>query len=321
MVLAIVVFLFVFAAVGVALGVGFLFDEERRKEQLRDVLKTGGQPKARKGKISLVLPEESKDALGEFFNRFNVSAGLERLLRQSQVRWSLGKLLTWSLLGGGAGFCVGAYLVRAVAPLLGGAALGAIGGAAPFVYVLRCRAKLIAAFEDQLPEALDFLSRSLRAGHGLSTGLELLASDSPEPIASSFRRVANELQLGSSLENGFGRLVDVVPLVDIRFFVSSVLLQQETGGNLSEILNKLSQIIRERFRLRGQVKAMSAHGRITGMILLLMPIVVALILFLSSPEYLLVLAREKEGRYMLWAAFTGQVLAYFVIRKIVNIEV
>jgi tight adherence protein B len=213
------------------------------------------------------------------------------------------------------------YLVRAVAPVLGGAIVAGIAGSAPLLYVMRCRAKLIAAFEDQLPEALDFLSRSLRAGHGLSTGLELLASDSPEPIASSFRRVANELQLGSSLENSLGRLVDVVPLVDIRFFVSSVLLQQETGGNLSEILMKLSHIIRERFRLRGQVKAMSAHGRITGMILLLMPVAVAVILFLSSPEYLLVLTREKEGRYMLWGAVGGQVLAYFVIKKIVNIEV
>jgi tight adherence protein B len=321
MVLAIVVFLFVFAAVGIGLGVGFLLDEKRSKEQLRGVLKSGGQPRAQKGKISLVLPEVDKDAIGEFFNRFNVTALLEKLIRQSQLQWTIGTLLMWSMVGLAVGFGVGMYLVRAVAPLLGGAVVCAIGGTAPFLYVMRCRAKLIAAFEDQLPEALDFLSRSLRAGHGLSTGLELLASDSPEPIASSFRRVANELQLGSSLENGLGRLVDVVPLVDIRFFVSSVLLQQETGGNLSEILGKLSQIIRERFRLRGQVKAMSAHGRITGMILLLMPIAVAVILFLSSPEYLLVLTHEKEGRIMLWAAAGGQVLAYFVIKKIVNIEV
>jgi tight adherence protein B len=321
MTLAIVVFLLVFAAVGIALGVGFLFDERRRKEQLRGVLRTVGQPQTTKGKISLVLPEIDQDAVGEFFSRFNITGRLEKLIRQAQISWSIRTLLMWSLLGLIAGFGVGAYLVRAVAPLLGGAVVGAIGGGTPFLYVMRCRAKLIAAFEDQLPEALDFLSRSLRAGHGLSTGLELLASDSPEPIASSFRRVANELQLGSSLENGLGRLIDVVPLVDIRFFVSSVLLQQETGGNLSEILMKLSHIIRERFRLRGQVKAMSAHGRITGMILLLMPIAVAVILFLSSPEYLLVLTREKEGRYMLWGAVGGQVLAYFVINKIVNIEV
>jgi tight adherence protein B len=321
MVLAIVVFLFVFAAVGIALSLGFLFDERRRKEQLRGVLKTGGQPQVQKGKVSLVLPEIDKDAITKFFNRFNITAVLEKLLRQAQLSWTIGTLLIWTLLGSAAGFCIGAYMVGAIAPLLGGAVVGAILGSAPFLYVMRCRGKLIAAFEDQLPEALDFLSRSLRAGHGLSTGLELLASDSPEPIASSFRRVANELQLGSSLENGLGRLIDVVPLVDIRFFVSSVLLQQETGGNLSEILMKLSHIIRERFRLRGQVKAMSAHGRITGMILLLMPVAVAVILFLSSPEYLLVLTREKEGRYMLWGAVGGQVLAYFVIKKIVNIEV
>jgi tight adherence protein B len=321
MLVVIVVFLVVFAAVAVSLGIGFLYDEKARKERFRGVLKTSVQAPVRKGHVSLVLPEETKDKVAEFFNRFNITSVLERLLKQAQLPWSVGTLLMWSLLGAAAGFCLGAYLVRAFAPLMGGAVAGSIGSAAPFLYVMRCRAKLIAAFEDQLPEALDFLSRSLRAGHGLSTGLELLASDSPEPIASSFRRVANELQLGSSLENGFGRLVEVVPLVDIRFFVSSVLLQQETGGNLSEILAKLSEIIRERFRLRGQVKAMSAHGRITGLILLLMPIAVALILFFSSPEYLLVLTHEKEGRYMLWGAFAGQVLAYFTIRKIVNIEV
>jgi tight adherence protein B len=321
MMIATIIFLFIFAVMAVTIGLGFLFDEKRRKERLRRTLKSGGQPLAAKGKVSLVLPELNRDVIGEFISRFDATTALEKLLRQAQLPWSVGKLLSLSLLGLVAGLAIGAFLARSLAPLLGGAVMGLVGAVAPSFYVFRCRGKLIAAFEDQLPEALDFLSRSLRAGHGLSTGLELLASDSPEPIASSFRRVANELQLGSSLENGLGRLVDVVPLVDIRFFVSSVLLQQETGGNLSEILMKLSQIIRERFRLRGQVKAMSAHGRITGMILLLMPIAVAGILFFSSPEYLLTLTREKEGRYMLWGAACGQVMAYFAIKKIVNIEV
>ena len=321
MILVAFVFLFVFAVVAVAIGLGLLFDESRRKVQLRQVLKSVIQSSSRLGEVSVILPEAARDGAARFFRRFKLTVALDRMLQQAHVKWSVGRLLVYCLASCGLGAALGAYLVAAVAPAFGGVIVALLAGIAPLLYVLRRRSKLIATLEDQLPEALDFLARSLRGGHGLSIGLELLASESPEPTAGAFRRVANELQLGSSLEDALGRLVEVLPLIDIRFFVSSVLLQQETGGNLSEVLTKLSHIIRERFRLRGQVRAMSAHGRITGMILLLMPIVVALILFLSSPEYLFVLAREREGRYMLWGAFIGQVLAFFTIRKIVNIRV
>src|SRR5262249_55958075 len=131
---------------------------------------------------------------------------------------------------------------------------GAAGAAIPFLVILRKRAKNIANFEKQFPEALDFLARSMRAGHGFSLALAMLATDSPDPLGSAFRRISNDLQLGSSLEASLGRLLVLVPLVDVRFFVSSVLLQQETGGNLGEILSKLASIIRERFRLKGAVK-------------------------------------------------------------------
>jgi tight adherence protein B len=187
--------------------------------------------------------------------------------------------------------------------------------------VLRKRAKNIADFEKQLPEALDFLSRSMRAGHGFSIALEMLAADSPDPLGSIFRRVSNDLQLGSSLEAALKKVLLLVPLVDVRFFVSSVLLQQETGGNLGEILSKLATIIRERFRLKGQVKAVSAHGRITGMVLVLMPVVVTLIMMATSPQYLIDLAADKLGRMMIYGAICGQIVAYFVIKKIINIKV
>ena len=180
---------------------------------------------------------------------------------------------------------------------------------------------MIAAFEEQFPEALDFLSRSMRVGHGFTIGLEMLGVDSPDPVGAAFRRVSNDLQLGSPLEVALGKLVILVPLIDVRFFVSSVLLQQETGGNLGEILSKLSYVIRERFRLKGQVKAVSAHGRITGLVLLLMPVAVTAFIMLTTPEYLTALGTSKIGRMMIYGAVFGQIIGYFVIQKIVKIKV
>ena len=151
--------------------------------------------------------------------------------------------------------------------------------------MLRRRKKRFEQFEQQLPEALDFISRSMRAGHGFTIALEMLAADSPEPLGGAFRKIANDMQLGGSLQACLARLLDLFPLVDVRFFASSVLLQQETGGNLGEILSKLATIIRERFRLKGQVKAASAHGRITGLVLVLMPVAVAFFMMATSPDY------------------------------------
>jgi len=161
----------------------------------------------------------------------------------------------------------------------------------------------------------------MRAGHGFTIALEMLGADSPDPLGSAFRRVSNELQLGSSLEVALSKLVTLVPLVDVRFFVSSVLLQQETGGNLGEILSKLSHVIRERFRLKGQVKAASAHGRITGIVLVLMPVAVTGFMMVSSPAYLRGLAADATGQKMIYGAIIAQIIGYFVIRKIVNIKV
>jgi tight adherence protein B len=199
--------------------------------------------------------------------------------------------------------------------------IGALTATLPFLNTLRLRKKRFADFEQQLPEALDFISRSMRAGHGFTIALEMLAADSPDPLGSAFRKISNDMQLGGSLQACFSRLLELFPLLDVRFFASSVLLQQETGGNLSEILSKLATIIRERFRLKGQVKAASAHGRITGLVLVLMPVAVAIFMMLSSPAYLTEMAADKVGRMMIYGAVIGQIIGYFVIKKIINIKV
>ena len=143
----------------------------------------------------------------------------------------------------------------------------------------------------------------------------------PEPLSSAFRHVLNDMNLGSPLDEALAKLVQAFHQLDVRFFTASVLLQQETGGNLSEILTKLSHVIRERFRLKGQVKAASAHGRITGLVLVLMPIAVAAIMSITSPTYLHLLFSERAGKYMIVFAVVAQVVGYLCIKKIVKIKV
>jgi tight adherence protein B len=149
----------------------------------------------------------------------------------------------------------------------------------------------------------------------------MLGTDSPDPLATAFRRVSNDIQLGSSLEVALKKMGALIPIIDVRFFVSAVLLQQETGGNLGEILSKLALIIRERFRLKGQVKAASAHGRITALVLTLMPIGVTGFMMLLNPQYLKGMVATDIGRYLVYGAVVGQVIGYIIIQKIVNIKV
>ena len=252
--------------------------------------------------------------IADLLKRFSLFERLNLVIEQSGQKTTSSKLIVVSLFTLIGGFVVGSRF-----SILPGGLTGIIaaflGGSFPILHLLHKRSKNFAEFEKQLPEALDFLSRSMRAGHGFSIAMELLASDSADPLGSAFRRVSNDMQLGSALDVALGKLSALVPLLDVRFFVSSVLLQQETGGNLSEVLAKLALIMRERFRLKGQVKAVSAHGRITGLVLVLMPVVVAVIMMVTSPQYLIDLAADKIGRIMIYGAILGQIIGYFVIRK------
>jgi tight adherence protein B len=321
--LAVALFFVVFFTVIVCVGLGFSYFKSRQKQQIRSMLRNAeaSTPVEQARAVPLLRPADVEDLLSKFIRRFEAAGRLDLVLEQAGNNWSVSKLVTVSCILGFAGFLLGWRLRLLDYPQMTGAACAAVGLALPLLFILRKRAKNIRAFEEQFPEALDFLSRSMRAGHGFTIALEMLGSDSPDPLGSAFRRVSNELQLGSSLEVALGKLVTLVPLVDVRFFVSSVLLQQETGGNLGEILSKLSHVIRERFRLKGQVKAASAHGCITGIVLVLMPVAVTGFMMATSPGYLRSLAADPTGREMIWGAIAGQIVGYFVIRKIVNIKV
>ncbi len=320
MILLVAIFALLFLVTLLCVGLGQAFQVSRQKQQVRTMLRRA-ESEAGKRRPDLLRPEMVEDPFTKALNEIGVFSRINLLIEQAGLEWTSGKfvLMTFSLgaLGIFIGFLVPVFSALPAGPVL----LFVLGTLIPPFVLFRKRARRLAKFEEQFPEALNFLSRAMRAGHAFSIGLEMLVADSPEPLVSCFRRVLSDLHLGSPLEVALGKLVALVPLIDVRFFVSSILLQQGTGGNLSEILDTMAHIIRERFRLKGQVKAASAHGRITGLVLAIMPIVVAVLLFFISPAYLMVLVHDHTGRLMLFGAVVGQVVGYLCIRKIVNIKV
>ncbi len=319
MLLRLGIFLLLLVVTLLCVGLGQAILVSRQKSQIRSMLKRA-EPVARRN-AKLFKPEASEDVLQKLFEQFPIFQRLALLIEQSGMAWSLTQCLVMMLvaaaIGGIIGFVLPPFSFSPLCPLL----LAHLAALLPLLLILRKRSKRLAAFEEQFPEALNFLSRSMRAGHGFTIGLEMLVADAPEPMRSAFRLVLSDLQLGSSFESALNKLARIVPLIEFRFFISSVMIQQTAGGNLGEILDSMAQIIRERFRLKGQVKAASAHGRVTGLVLSLMPVVVAVLMFFSSPAYLLVLFSDPTGKKLLIAAALGQFVGYLVIRKIVSIKV
>lgn len=177
------------------------------------------------------------------------------------------------------------------------------------------------AVEAQLPEALDFVSRALVAGHSLPMSLELLAEEIGPPLATELRKTVDEYNVGASMDEALENLALRTPSVDIQFFTSAIMTQSRTGGSLHELLDTLSETIRERGTLRGQVRALTANGRMTALILSLLPVFIGTMMFLISPSYVNLLLGHPVGKTLVFIAACSQVAAFFVIRKIVDIQV
>lgn len=318
--LVVIIFAVVFTAVILFLGFCAALNKTKQNNQIRAMLRTADPVTAERA-VELLRPAGIESSVEKILRRMGLANRLDLFLDQAGMSWNSTRLTLVSLGAGTAGLVFSFRLPQFGYGALVSLALAAGCGFLPFYVVSRKRAKRIRKFEEQFPEALDFLGRSMRAGHAFSVGLEMLVLDSPEPLSSIFRRALQDLHLGSPLDVALGKLVMLVPLVDVRFFVSSVLLQQETGGNLSEILSKLSHVIRDRFRLKGQVKAVSAHGRITGLVLVLMPAGVTALMMLLSPQYLLTLYTDPDGRLMVMGSILAQIVGFLCIKKITNIKV
>lgn len=203
-----------------------------------------------------------------------------------------------------------------------GAAAGAvIGVALPFVVLRAKRTRRLRKFEEMFPEALDLMARAARAGHAFTTGLKMAADEVDDPVGPEFRKTFDEQNYGLPLQDALRNLSDRVPLIDVRFFATAVLIQRETGGNLAEILDNLAHVVRERFKILRQVRVYTAHGRLTSYVLLALPAAVAGALSFINPEHMNLLFRERMGQTMLVGAIVMQVLGYVWIQRIVKIEV
>jgi tight adherence protein B len=194
-------------------------------------------------------------------------------------------------------------------------------GSIPILYVAYRRNKRFLAFEAQLPGALDLICRALRAGHGLVAGLKMVGDEVPDPIGSEFRKAFDEQNFGLELKESLYNLSERMPLQDVRIIVTAILIQRETGGNLAEVLEKAARVIRERYRLKRQIRTHTAQGRLTGWILSLLPLLLGIALFLVRPEFMSTLWTTDRGRRWLATATIMMIVGAIIIRRIIRIRV
>ena len=298
-------------------------DVDKIKSRILD--QTAAQKDKKKAKTQAapqLIPQEDRSTgriVLRIMQKFDLLKRLEELIDQAGLKWrparAVHACLGLFLLGFFAGRVLGLpYLSLQVAA-------GAVAAVTPVVYAVRVRSKRLHRFEELFPESLEFVARSMRAGHAFSVSLEMIHREFQEPLAGEFRRTFDEHNLGLPLDQALMKLGKRVPSLDVHFFVSAVLLQKRTGGNLAEILDKLAYVIRERFKLRGKIRAISAHGRMTGLALTLIPIAVALMMFYVNPSYVSFFIEDEVGNIMMGVAIGLQMIGYLIIRKIVSIEV
>jgi tight adherence protein B len=317
----ILVFCVVFAGVMAAVFAGLKFYESRRQRQVRAVLQKIGDAPRPQTKILKDLPGEDRNPLDRVLSYLNLTGRAEAAIRQAGLEWTLNGLVMAMAVAGAIGAILGGLFLAALPAVPRALVCGAGGAALPYLYVLHQVSKRLATFEEQLPDALDFLARSMRAGHAFSISLEMMSDEMPDPVGIEFRTLFNEQNLGAPIELALRNLTERVPLLDVRFFTSAVMMQRQTGGNLSEILSRLAYVIRERFRLKGQVRAASAHGRMTAGILTAMPICTMFALLAVAPGYLQGMAADPDGRNLIVGAIVAQVIGNLCIRKIIRIKV
>ena len=278
----------------------------------------------RRGQASLELRLLRDEMLSTvpLLNRFLLRWSWPTRVRQfvGQAGWKI-KPFKLVLMSGVAG--LGAYEVAGlfdsnplIALVIGGGA-----GFVPFAALLLKRTRRLRAFEKSFPEAIDLLARAVRAGHAFTTGLEMIAQELPEPLAGEFRIAYEEQNFGLPLKDALLNFTERVPLVDVRFFVTALLVQKETGGNLAEILDKLAHVIRERFRILGEIRIKTAQGRLTAAILIALPPVLVLVLRAINPGYMRPLFEDPWGHWILGTAALMQVIGGLILWKIVSIEV
>jgi tight adherence protein B len=257
-------------------------------------------------------------ALDRAFGETAQGHALAGWIEQSGTKASVSAVLLMSAIAGVVVAFAVAMFVRMPVWMMGGFALGA---SVPFLVLKVKRTRRLRTFEEQFPEALDLIGRALKAGHAFATGLKMVADEMQEPVGPEFRKTFDEQNFGLPLKDALENLTVRIPLLDVRFFATAVMIQRETGGNLAEILDNLAHVVRERFKILRQVRVYTAHGRLTGYVLLALPAFLSVALMFINPEHMNLLFRERMGQMMLMGAIVMQTFGFLWIKKIVKIEV
>jgi tight adherence protein B len=322
LVAVIVSFVVIFALVLMAVSVGIKFFDQRRKKQVSDMLHTAaGETVTPVANLLKDIDPYHPTGFKALLAKFQFSRHAQEQIQQAGLNWSPTRLITAMGLAMIPGLGIGAWTKILLNGTTSAIVFAIVTGMIPYLIVRHKRSARLNKLEEQFPDALDFLARSMRAGHAFSISLEMIGEEIADPLGQEFRALFNEQNLGAPLDIALRNFTLRVPLLDVRFFASSVLLQKQTGGNLSEILSRLAYVIRERFRLKGQVKAASAHGRLTATILALLPVATMLGLLVVAPGYLQGMAADDDGKWMIGGAIFAQILGNFFIKKIINIKV
>jgi len=324
----IAILVFVVVALGVFAVASLLDQRNAQARLLRERLSTVQEAAARQPSEELALLRDEMlskiPALDNLLRRSSRISNLQPFLEQANLKIRAGNILVLCLISAlvlaAVGFLAAGSLPQNQALLF--AAVGLVlGGFLPYSYASYRRTKRFQKFEELFPEAIDTLARAVRAGHAFTTALELIANELSEPVASEFRKLFEEQKFGLPVRDALMNLAERMPLVDVKFFVTAVMLQRETGGNLAEILDNLSYVIRERFKIMRQVRVYTAQGRLTMLLLMGLPPVIVVTMLLTSPAFIRPLFSDPIGHVLVVAGVVLQTLGYFVIRKIIQIQV
>ena len=296
---------------------------QRKMEARLEEVSRGPEPdeseeKPSKAKLFKNREEGPLPALDRMVSESKRGSALGEWIVQSGVKTSVSAVLLASLASGAVvGFLLMMALRTPIAFLIG----GLVGCVIPFMVLNFKRTRRLRKFEEEFPEALDLIARALKAGHAFVTGLKMVADEMHDPIGPEFRKTFDEQNFGLPLKESLENLTHRVPSLDVRFFATAVLIQRETGGNLSEILENLGHVVRERFKILRQVRVHTAHGRMTGYVLLALPVFLCVALSFINPDHMNLLFKERMGHILLLTALVMQTIGYFWIRQVVKIEV
>ena len=282
----------------------------------------GGAARPKEGLESLEILRQRKLSdlpwLNDILSTMSNLGGLEKILQQANSQMPLGVFLMLSGVLGVVGMVVAAFMDY---PLLVAGGVGLVCLMLPLMKIKMQRTARFKNFERQLPEALDLMARALRAGHAFSVGMKMVGDEFPDPIGPEFSRTVEEISFGIDTPEAMGNLNDRVVSTDLKFFITALVVQRETGGNLAEIIEAISRLIRQRFELLGRVKALSAEGRLSGIVLFVMPFVMGAVLWYMNEDYMRLLIEDDLGLMMLGAAGLLMLFGAAIMKKMCDIKV